>query len=473
MRKSLARSATFTTRYLWCALAVFILGGLASAQPAKLGAEFQVNTYSYSGQRYPTVARDGDGDFVVLWNGPESIGAGNGVFGQRFSSAGAAVGVQFLVNTYTTGSQGRPAVAMGAAGDFVVAFMSVQDQDNYGVFARRFDANGGALGGEFQLNQYTVSAQRIPRVGRRSSGDFTAVWQSPREGGGGYGIFARRVSSAGAVQASEFQVNTYTTGTQKYPSIGMTGAGAFVVAWQSDGQEGDLGIFARRFDSSGNALATEFQVPSYITGDQAEPTVAVDADGDFVIAWHSAEDGSGAGIFARRFSSAGVALGLEFQVNTTTAGTQRFAAIAAESDGDFVVNWEDSGGLDGNIAGVFGKRFTSAGAAQGPEFQVNTYFTDDQRRPAIGMTGTGAFVVAWMSDTQDGYLFGIFGQRFAGGGATIDVDGNGVVDALTDTLLMLRYVFGFRGNTLITGAVGGGCTRCSAPDIEAYIDTLD
>jgi hypothetical protein len=89
------------------------------------------------------------------------------------------------------------------------------------------------------------------------------------------------------------------------------------------------------------------------------------------------------------------------------------------------------------------------------------------------MTGTGAFVVAWMSDTQDGYLFGIFGQRFAGGGATIDVDGNGVVDALTDTLLMLRYVFGFRGNTLITGAVGGGCTRCSAPDIEAYIDTLD
>jgi hypothetical protein len=43
---------------------------------------------------------------------------------------------------------------------------------------------------------------------------------------------------------------------------------------------------------------------------------------------------------------------------------------------------------------------------------------------------------------------------------------------LTDGLLILRYLFGFRGATLIGSAVGGGCARCDAPSIEAYIAGL-
>ena len=54
----------------------------------------------------------------------------------------------------------------------------------------------------------------------------------------------------------------------------------------------------------------------------------------------------------------------------------------------------------------------------------------------------------------------------------LDIDGDGEVDPLTDSLLVLRYTFGFRGATLITGAVDGDCTRCDAPSIEAYIAPL-
>ena len=56
---------------------------------------------------------------------------------------------------------------------------------------------------------------------------------------------------------------------------------------------------------------------------------------------------------------------------------------------------------------------------------------------------------------------------------TLDVDGNGQADALTDGLLTIRYLFGFRGATLIDGAVDAGCTRCTAPEIEAYLDSLN
>ena len=43
---------------------------------------------------------------------------------------------------------------------------------------------------------------------------------------------------------------------------------------------------------------------------------------------------------------------------------------------------------------------------------------------------------------------------------------------LTDGLLLLRYLFGFGGTTFVTGAVGDGCGRCDAPEIEVYIASI-
>ena len=52
-----------------------------------------------------------------------------------------------------------------------------------------------------------------------------------------------------------------------------------------------------------------------------------------------------------------------------------------------------------------------------------------------------------------------------------DVDGNGENDALTDGILIIRYLFGFRGDTLVSEAVAPDCTRCTANEIEAYLGT--
>ena len=77
--------------------------------------------------------------------------------------------------------------------------------------------------------------------------------------------------------------------------------------------------------------------------------------------------------------------------------------------------------------------------------------------------------MAWSSSAQDGSGFGVFGQRFRTDEFTLDVDGNGSITPLTDTLLLLRYAFGFRGAVLVNSAVGPGCTRCTAPAIEEYL----
>ena len=52
----------------------------------------------------------------------------------------------------------------------------------------------------------------------------------------------------------------------------------------------------------------------------------------------------------------------------------------------------------------------------------------------------------------------------------LDVDGDGSTEALTDGLLLLRYLFGFDGPTLIEGAVGENAMRTSATEIRAYIE---
>ena len=57
---------------------------------------------------------------------------------------------------------------------------------------------------------------------------------------------------------------------------------------------------------------------------------------------------------------------------------------------------------------------------------------------------------------------------------TLDIDGNGITDALTDGIIVIRYLFGFTGDSLISDVVDVfNCTRCNAPEIEAYLEILD
>src|SRR5262249_8211973 len=138
--------------------------------------------------------------------------------------------------------------------------------------------------------------------------------------------------------------------------------GSFVAVFEVDaGTPGDRGnVFARRFDAGGAPLGPEFQVNTSTTDTQGNPSVARDAQGNFVVAWYDAQgDGDGSGVRARRFLAGGTARGGEFQVNTTTTGDQGpFAAgsaVAGDGFGNFVVTWQGPVGAD--IGDVFLQRY--------------------------------------------------------------------------------------------------------------------
>lgn len=385
------------------------------AQVGRIGPEFQVNTYTTRSQSLPTACRDGAGNFVVAWHSFVQDGNGLGVFAQRFTRDGAALGTEFQVNTYTTAGQYTPALCCAESGSFVVVWTSrSQDGENGGVFGQRFASGAVREGTEFQVNTYTTNSQVQPAVCCDPAGAFVVAWSSIQDGDGN-GVFGQRFSSIGIPQGTEFQVNTITIDLQDHPAISCDTAGNFVAVWESQDQDGDRdGLFARRFDRDTMPVGTEFQVNTYTTSDQREPSVSGDAAGNFVVAWNSRQDGSGYGVLAQRFTSGGAPWGNEFLVNTYTPMSQRAPAVCVEPGGDFTVAWE-SFSQDGNAAGVFGQRFNAVGSSVGSEFPINSYTTANQMNPVIACGAGGNFLVAWTSDPAND----------AQGGATVEGAGVG------------------------------------------------
>ena len=125
-------------------------------------------------------------------------------------------------------------------------------------------------------------------------------------------VLSPALAAPQAVLGPEFQVNTYITNDQDFPSVATDADGNFAVVWQSRYQDGSvLGVFARFYDPSGAPFGpTDILVNSHTPNDQAQPRVAASASGEFVVVWTSfGQDGSTGGVFARRFDAAGNTLG--------------------------------------------------------------------------------------------------------------------------------------------------------------------
>lgn len=207
------------------------------------------------------------------------------------------------------------------------------------------------------------------------------VWESTGSSGGDTSldsVQAQRYSAAGVPQGSQFQVNGYTTSSQRQPAVASDAAGSFVVVWSSNGASGGdtegYSVQAQRYSPAGTPQGTQFQVNSYTTYGQHEPAISTDADGDFIVVWRSdissAGDPSDVSIEGQRFSAAGAPLGAQFQVNSDTLGLQFHPAIATDANGDFVVVWDSdtSTGGDTDSQSIQGRRFRVTGDLQGRVF---------------------------------------------------------------------------------------------------------
>ncbi|TFH22401.1 MAG: hypothetical protein E4H03_08480 [Myxococcales bacterium] len=362
-------SASSTSTVTTLPLAPSIAGQLIVDGDALGGLELLINETTRQSQGEPAVASDSGGNSLVVWESFGQDGNVNGVFGRRYSAAGAPLGAEFQINTYTTFGQDDPDVAVDGSGNFIVVWKSAgQDGPTISIFGQRLDPSGLALGTEFQVNVSSPGNQFAPAVSASDNGSFAVVWHEGGRDGADSAVIGQRFSASGTKVGTEFIVNEYTTSNQDTADVAMADDGSFLVVWESQGQDGDAnGVFARRYDAAGLALGTERQVNDQTASNQDDPIVAVDASGAYLVAWEStAQDGSGLGVFAKRYDASGNAIGSEFAVNAFTAGAQEEIAIDAISSGVFAVVWESTA-QDGSLGGIYGRRICTTGNAAAGE----------------------------------------------------------------------------------------------------------
>jgi len=397
-------------------VSVIAAGAISAMMGAdQVGSEFPVNTYTVGDQISPSVALNTSGNSLVVWSSWRSDWGGYAVYAQMFDDSGTKIRGQFPVNNGTSDNQLNASVSMAADGSSMVVWQTTRDPQsnpgtyNNGICIKYYDpeCNSSAVvigPVEDDPDEYDPACD----LGTLST-DWIIVWTELDQDGSGEGIYGMG-SDLGFAHAP---LNTYTSGDQDSASVAMAPDGSFVVVWRSDGQDGDSGgIYGQQFLGNGSKSGPEFGVNSYLTGDQAQPSVAVDSGGNFVVVWSSLnQDGNGWGVYGQRFSSSGAKIGSEFRVNTYTSGNQIQPSASVSSSGEFVVVWS-SNGPDGSGSAVVGQRYYSDGAALGVEFVANSFTGGNQMQPSVSTNGVGSFLVVWQSDGQDGSGWGVFGQLY-------------------------------------------------------------
>ena len=306
-----------------------------------------------------------DGGFIITWESDGQDGSSYSIYAQRYDSNGNNVGNEFQVNTYTTDSQLGAAITALTDGGFVITWYGYGATDNSesGIYAQRYDASGNNVGDEFQVNTYSSDSQYKPSITALADGGFMVTWQSDGQYDNGSGIYAQRYDASSSAVDTEFQVNTYTSNSQTNPSITALTDSGFVIAWMSYTQDGSgQGIYAQRYDSNGNSLSNEFQVNTYTSSHQSNPSITALLDGGFIIAWASSSNPQKVrdGIYAQRYDSNGNNVGDEFQVHVASLHYQDYPSTTTLSDGSFVITWE-SVYQDGSHQGVYAKHYDSEG----------------------------------------------------------------------------------------------------------------
>ena len=378
------------------------------SQGNPIDSNLKVNDVSDSAYYYDIldIAMDSSGTFVITWT--DSRNGSHDIYAQIYNSSGNPIGSNFKVNDDSGFfSQGEPSIATDPCGNFVILWQDYR-LGTYDIYAQRYNSYGNSLGYNFKVSHDVATThQHEPAIAVNGSKKFIVTWEDRRNGNAD--IYARRYDPSGNPLSSDFKVNDDAKSTDHFlPDIGMDASGNFVIIW-TDTRNGNHDIYAQRYDSSGSPLDSNFKVNVNSNSTfQWVTAIAMDSSGAFVIAWEDDHNGD-PDIYFQRYSSSGTPLDSNFKANDDAGSREQlFPDIAIHGSGDFVITWHDyrSGNPD-----IYGQSYNSSGQALGSNFKVN----DDagfasQYYPAVVMDDLGNFTITWQ-DYRNG-KYAIYAQRY-------------------------------------------------------------
>jgi hypothetical protein len=197
--------------------------------------------------------------------------------------------------------------------------------------------------------------------------------------------------------AGDLPVNLRTSLNQANPAIAIQPNGNFIVVWQSYYKDKSNEIRARLFSKDGLALTAELEINQTQPGNQKEPAVATDSDGNFIVLWQGPGD-DGDDIWCRKFDANGLPDTNEFIVNINRTDEQLNPEIAINDFGRHIIVWESNSVPQPGAKAICGRIFDNSGSGIGGELVLSDG-NDIFRDPAVTLSNDANAVVVWLRDS--------------------------------------------------------------------------
>jgi hypothetical protein len=219
----------------------------------------------------------------------------------------------------------------------------------------------------------------------------------------------------------DFKVNSTQGLVDNSSDTASSPNGLRVVVWEDGFSSTDFDIWAQMYNTDGSKRGG--QIPVERNGAfQSHPRVAMDVNGDFVVAWQEntrnipGNTNPNDYIIAKVFGSIGNALTGRIAVSKdlNTGRTDVAPDVAMDSFGDFTVAWQSL--LRG------GNGATPQSSIEAAEFDRNGFFLatpfvdtshgDFQQSPSVAMTPDGRFDIAYQNNVAINFDVNIHLARF-------------------------------------------------------------
>ncbi len=300
--------------------------------------------------------------------------------------------------------------------------------------------------------------QKNPALAASYAGYGVACWEDYRNGDPD--IYAQVVRQNGQPVDVNFVVNDApTTGKQVRPAVAMNCRGQFVVVWEDSSADGDVVLYARWFAANLKPLGARIRVNSANARGRMNAAVAMDHAGNAVVCWGDGRDRETLEIYLQRYDPLGRPLGANRRVNDVIVGVQQFPAVSANSEGAFVIVWDDT--RNDYSHAVYGQRYSAFGTPLGPNRLLSHHVghNDVPMFPSVALQENGDYMTAWnfmhgappqvygcfISNT-DSSLNKEFILSDAGGGATFIATQDPCVYPRPETGFLISFVAFMLGN---------------------------
>ena len=299
---------------------------------------------------------------------------------------------------YSTKYDAMPVVVGGISG-YVVVWQSYGRDGSYsGIYARRMGSVATWL-----VNTATSSSQQRPAIAKLDNG-FIITWESLSQqvGGTRFSIFGKVYDNDCLPTSDEFLVSTNVDYSQKQSFITPIPGNGFYVSWTSNGQDGSgSGVYSQEFDSSNTKIGEEFRINSNTVGNQKRPQVVLLSDGTLLASYESnIKDGTDYNIMYRKIKRAGGQVeefGPEMTLNNYKHFKQ-FGNVLVGFDWGFVVaytsNWQDT-----FRTGVY--CYKKEIVFPSSPFLLKSTETEDQRDSSVAILSDESIVVVYTSSSVD------------------------------------------------------------------------